>query len=393
MVNVDLEELRQLIAHREGPCVSLLMPAHHTSPEQNQIQFASQLHEAATALGRYGLPTAEVRSFLEQAALLSKDDRFWREATDGLAVYSAAAFFRAYWVPLKFEPTVHVGRQFYIVPLVPLLQSNGRFFVLALSQHAAQLYQGNRHSIQERELPVAPESRPDARARNKTTRKLAEYPAPSQGRGQSAAAVLHWPAQPAQSPPVDVAHFLRDVDRRVCRTLRGERAPLVLASVGYMASIYRSLNGYPNLIADKIPGHPDLWSPDELRQLAWQLVEPHFRQTQREAILEFHNAVGDGRASRDLQEVVLAAEQGRIGKLLIARHAPGRRQIDWELNAVEVLSVAEDPDSDELLNYAAVQTLIHDGDVYAIEPTSVPELDSPVAAVFRDARSSTQKGS
>jgi hypothetical protein len=41
------------------------------------------------------------------------------------------------------------------------------------------------------------------------------------------------------------------------------------------------------------------------------------------------------------------------------------------------------PGDQDLLDLAAVQTLAHAGDVYAVTPDEVPDARSPVAAVFR----------
>jgi len=40
------------------------------------------------------------------------------------------------------------------------------------------------------------------------------------------------------------------------------------------------------------------------------------------------------------------------------------------------------PDDEDLLDFAAIQTFLHGGTVYAVEPEKVPD-DAPLAAVFR----------
>lgn len=54
---------------------------------------------------------------------------------------------------------------------------------------------------------------------------------------------------------------------------------------------------------------------------------------------------------------------------------------DKETNTVHLRQEAQSGDED-LLNFAAIQTLLKGGHVYAVEPENVPD-DEPLAAVFR----------
>jgi hypothetical protein len=119
----------------------------------------------------------------------------------------------------------------------------------------------------------------------------------------------------------------------VSRTLRGQRAPLVLACVGYLAPLYESTNNYRNLFKAKVPGSPNRWSDEELRDHAWRLVEPHFRGKRKAAWAFFQQALGkkDG-GSDDLRSVVLAADEGRVDTLFLAR---GTRRPDATFSPID----------------------------------------------------------
>jgi hypothetical protein len=165
----------------------------------------------------------------------------------------------------------------------------------------------------------------------------------------------------------------------VTSELQGQRSPLVLACVGYLASLYQSANSYGHLLNGKVPGSPDRWSEDELRDHDWKIVEPQFREDQERAWQQFRAASSQGRAADELREVVLAADEGRVDTLFLTRGERRWGHVDLKHQTVHTVRDAED--GEELLDYAATRTLSNRGDVYVLD--SLPNVDSPVAATLR----------
>jgi hypothetical protein len=82
-----------------------------------------------------------------------------------------------------------------------------------------------------------------------------------------------------------------------------------------------------------------------------------------------------------LKEVVPAAYHGRVETLFIAVGFQQWGTFDPATNTVQVHEEAE-PSDEDLLDFAAAQTLLNSGTVYAIEPEKVPD-ETLLAAVFR----------
>ncbi|MBD3425172.1 MAG: hypothetical protein GF417_12115 [Candidatus Latescibacteria bacterium] len=87
-------------------------------------------------------------------------------------------------------------------------------------------------------------------------------------------------------------------------------------------------------------------------------------------------------SSSDLGEVVPAAHFGRVEILFVhvRKHVWGT--FDPESGEVEI-SEAETVSNDDLIDFAAVQTLLHGGTVFAVEEENMPDGEKEVAAVFR----------
>jgi hypothetical protein len=157
--------------------------------------------------------------------------------------------------------------------------------------------------------------------------------------------------------------------------------PLVLAGVDYLLSLYKEANTYPHLVDKGIEGNPEELSAEELHEHAWAIVHPLFSSAQKEAAARYRQLAGSEQASSDLKEVVPAAYHGRVDTLFAAVGLQQWGAFDPDTNAVHLHEEAE-PGDEDLLDLAAVHTLLNKGTVYAVEPEKVPD-EAPLAAVLR----------
>lgn len=378
MYVLNHDRISELIQHQSPLSISLFMPTHRAGREQQQdlIRLKNLVKEAMEQARERSDSASQVDQLLKPFDDLRVDDSFWRYRSDGLACFCRPQFFRAYRVPIKLKERLFVNDRFHIRPLLPLLRSDARVYILSLTQETARLFEATRYSIREIELPeLAPLELSD----DEQPHQYHSHQAPSQGKGATAEAVYHGQGGPADRSKKDTLKFFQRVDQAVSRTLRGQRAPLVLACVGYLSSLYESANSYKHLSKGKVPGSPDRWSEDELREHAWKLVEPYLKQTQQQAWEQFQDATGNGRGSDELRSVVLAAEEGRIDTLFLARDEERWGHVDPDLQAVQTTD--DKHDGEELLDFAAMKTLSNGGEVFLFD--SLPNTDAPAAATYR----------
>jgi hypothetical protein len=178
-----------------------------------------------------------------------------------------------------------------------------------------------------------------------------------------------------------IQQFFYAIDRGLHKYLRNKRVPLVLAGVEHLFPGYREANSYQHLLEEGIPGNPEHLKPEELQAKAWEIVEPLFLQEQQDAIEHYKELTATGRTSTDIKEVVPAAYFSRVEQLFVPVGVQQWGLFNPDSNTIDLHSEAELGDED-LLDLAAVQTILNGGTVYAVEPEKVPD-NAPLAAVFR----------
>lgn len=376
------DELKQLATWQSAPCLSLYMPSHRVGEEtrQDPIRFRNLLRQAEELLAADGLRTPEVRAMLEPAQKLVDDSAFWRQQGDGLAVMVAPGFTSTYHLPYTVPETVVSGERFQIKPLLPLFAGDGRFFVLALSQNAVRLFEGTRFMMHEMPAGNLPKNLESALAFDELEPQLQSHSVPSQGRGDGSM-IFHGHGADADVAKDRLLRFCRAVDAALHPILHQEHAPLICAAVDYLVPIYREANTYPRLMQEAILGNPDNASADSLHAAAWDAVQPYFWQDRHEALALFRQLAGSGHTSTAVDEVALAAHQGRVATLFVPMDQQVWGRFEPETARAE-MHIAHEPRDEDLLNVAAVYTILNGGNLYVVDPADMPDSE-PIAALLR----------
>jgi hypothetical protein len=383
------ERLRDLANTEADPCISLFMPTVRIESEQDQnpIRYKNLLKKARNDLRERGLRDDRIDELLAPARDRLDDPPFWRSTSDGLAVFITPEGADFYRLPLDFEELAVVNDSFHLTPLFPLIASNNRYYVLALSQNEVRLYQGTHYAISEVKTTDIPESITEALAFDDPERSLQDHTANRAGRRRDAAFHGHGTDQDDNSsrPHADLKRFFDQIDNGVREALEGESAPLVLAGVEYYLPLYREANRYSGLIDDQIAaGNPEHLKAKDLHAKTWEIVEPIFLEAEQASKENFHQELGNGNglASDDLHEIVPASVFSRVNELFvpIGQHRWGH--YNEEGNTVEFHDGQEAGDVD-LLNFATVHTYLNGGTVHALRPENMPEQEQLLAATFR----------
>jgi hypothetical protein len=375
------DDLELLVQQPRSPCVSLYIPTHRSGPEaqQDPIRLKNLIRRAEERLVATGVRRREASKVLHPARDLIGDEAFWRHQSGGLALFLRAEWFRCYRLPLTFEESVVVSDRFHVSALLPLLAGDGHFFVLALSENEARLLAGTRFGIHVVNVPGLPTGVKDALRFDDPQKEVGSHAAERGGPG--ARVVLHGQGIGAEVQKERLGRYLHAVDGAVRRSLREQQAPLVLAGVEYVRSMYRDINTYPHLLEDGISGSPDRASSEELHQRAWALVETLFARNRDDAAAAYRGALGTGRASNTLQEILAAAGAGRIDVLFVPT---GTRVLSANHGSSGVAHAdgGQELGARDLIEQAVVRTVLNGGTVYAVPEGEMPDR-APVAALFR----------
>jgi len=383
MNTLDQDYAAGLLDNCDPPCLSRYQPTHRRHPDNQQdpIRFGNLVKALEESLLQQ-LPKEEIRPLLEPFLALADDRDFWNHTLNGLVVLGAKGIFRVYKLQRPVAELVVVADSFHTKPLMRILQSADRYHVLGLNRQEIKLFEGNRDALDEIQLhPDVPRKLTDALGEELTDPHLtvASYG----GVGGSQSPMHHGHGGKKDEVDIDAERFFRAVDRGILEHhSQPSGLPLILAALTEHHHMYHEVSHNPFLIPESIDIHPDaLSSIDELRQRAWQLMEPRYLERLAALVEEFGYGRSQGLGDDDLAQVARAAVGGRVATLLIEarREVPGR--INAATGDIEFDDLAH-PEVDDVLDDLGA-LVVKMGGAVVIVPTERMPTETGVAAIYR----------
>jgi hypothetical protein len=359
-------ELAQLVDARAETCVSIYLPTHAitSAVEKDVIVYKNLVRDALSQLRDAGVDKRTVAAVEEELESAAGDEDLWPHLSESLGVLATPETVHTFRLPLALQPEVQVSDRFHLKPLLAAQSQSGGYFVLALSHGSVRLIEATSTSAAEIKVPNLPKDISKALGKN-----LPKDRAPA-GRIQG-----------SEGDKVLFQQYCRIIDRALRPVLTGRHEPLVLASVDYLAPIFRAASAYGHIADDVISGSPDRLSPQELRKQAEPIIAAQRSQSIKQAEERFKSLTGTGKASDDIDVVARAAANGLVDTLLVDLERPVYGLLDLSTGAVSRAD-GPGPDSYDITDKAAVLTATHGGTVLALDKTELPS-DSPAAAIFR----------
>jgi hypothetical protein len=380
---LDKDYAAGLLDNCDPPCLSLYQPTHrhHPDNQQDPIRFGNLVKALEESLLQQ-FPKDEIRPLLERFLALADDRDFWNHTLDGLAVLGARGMFRVYKLQRPVAELAVVADSFHIKPLMRVLQSADRYHVLGLNRKKIKLFEGNRDALDEIEpARGVPRTITEALGEELTEphQTIASYGGLSGGHSP----MHHGHGGRESDVDIDAERFFRAVDRAVLEHhSQPSGLPLILAALPEHHHMFHDVSHNPFLIQESIDIHPDaLSSIDELRQRAWQLMEPRYLARLAALVEKFGNARSEGLGDDELAQVAKAVVGGRVATLLIEarREVPGR--INAATGDIELDNLTH-PEVDDVLDDLGTLVLKMGGQV-VIVPTERMPTKTGIAAIYR----------
>jgi len=360
-------EIAALLEERDPASVSIYLP---TSPlpqdaDVDRLEFKNLAAEAIGQLEAGGADRAAVAAVREHADDLLDDDEFWTRMASSLAAFVTPAGVRTFRLPNRLTSMVEVSDRMHIKPLLRSVTFPQAAVVLALAQGSVRLIEVAR-DVPPEEIPVA---------------DLPSDVASAVGKASISDRTAVGRIQGSEGQKVRMRQFARLVDRAIRPVVAGLGVPLILAGAEPLASIYRSVNSYPGLADEGIPGSPEGASDQDLSDAARGILDRLYAAELAEVRRLFEARVSQGRGATDLTDVARAATFGAVDTLLadIDRAVPGF--VDEESGAVTL------DDRDDAANYGVVdelarRVLLSGGRVLALRADDIPG-ETATAAILR----------
>jgi hypothetical protein len=379
---LSLNDFKSLTSVTGPALVSLYLPTAPFGPSsqiENAARLKGLLKNAEEQLHGRGLRGSQIDSILEPARRLADDRPFWLRATEGLAVLLGDGI-HTYRLPTAPAELVVVGSRFYTKPLLALMGARQHAYLLALSQKRVRLFRMTRTGIEEVDLTGAPASLAEALRWDNYEKQSLQFHTGTSGApgGGRRPAVFHGSGEP--DPKDEITRYFRGIDKALGELIAADGAPLVLAAVDYLVPLYREVSSITSLASDTVTGNPDALGEAALHEQAWRIAEGVFEKERTAVADRIDDLWATAKTTADPQTLVTSALQGRVDTLFVALD----RQV-WGTvgeNDQVAIHAGPAPDNEDLLDLAALETLLAGGTTYALPAEQMPR-DVPAVALLR----------
>lgn len=373
--HTEIEELASKIGF---PCISLYMPGEKTGAEtrKNSIRFKNLLSKAETKLEELGNNSDFAKSWKFASSYIENHD-FWQHQKSGLAFFISQEEVEYYRLDCNFEEMAIVGDRFYLQPLLPIVNQNTKFYLLALSQNQIKLFSGNRDRLTQLELPKdVPLSLAEA-LKYDDPEKQTQYHS-----GDSDNSPIYLGQGVGTKDNKDeISRFFHQINNGIESAFNAEQVSLILAGVEYLLPIYHEANSYSNLLEKGIAGNPENVTSEKLHQQAWAIIEERLETDKQQQVERYGQMATQKETSDRFEDIVAAAASGQIDTLFLVPNSQTWGSYVLQSNKVEIHQ-EQQQNSVDLVDFVAVNTYLKGGKVYTIDSDQMSS-DSKMTAILR----------
>jgi len=390
MLHIDiptLAEFKALAQIKGETCVSLYLPTSRVvdNIRANRIAFRDLAGEALAQLREAGADKRKIAVFEErfdhlaglehdvqdedkirklQRAKPDPSDTFWHYQANGLAVLSTSGLMRMFRLPNPPKPLAEVADRLHLTPLIRAMTSPHDIFVLALAEESVRLIHAFANFPPVRlQIPDLPGNAEQA------TRRPSFHVRAPRGRLQN-----------LEGEKVLLHKYVRKVEQAIHNVFAGLNTPLVVAAEEPLASMYRSLNGYPGLAEEIIEGNPDQKTDAELEDAAIPILDRLYSREVKAAIA-LYDQLKPRRATTDVSYAAHAATAGAVEQLLVDLDAvvPG---LVSDIDGSVIYSASDDAETYSVVDEVARRALSTGARVLGARREELPDR-APLTAILR----------
>lgn len=369
MLYVDipsLAEIKALSELRADAVVSIYLPTTPVTQENeaSRIALGNLIKAAIGQLEEAGFDKRRLGELREQLEHLRADDEFWVHQANTLAIIATPDQVRTYRLANRLTEILEVSNRIHLKPLLRAVAFPHSAYILSLSENKVGLVELSAdlppHTLSVSKFPANAASV----AGKKSVNDRAADERSHSGSGQR----------------LLLTQYARRVDAALRDLVSGTGVPVILAAAEPLASIYRSVNSYPNLLPQVIAGNAEHLTPLELADAARPVLDAHYAAQIDEQKALFSARTGDRRTTTDVSDAARAATFGQVATLFVDIDEVLHGTVDDDTG--EVHFGEEGPDTYGIVDEIAVRVLNSGGQVLAVRRADIPGEGS-LAAILR----------
>lgn len=379
---ISKEEFTELANYQSERCISIYLPTHRAGVEVNEKQdaivFKNALQKINTDLQNQGLDAPTIERILKPGFELHNNQIFWNSQLDGLAVFMADGYFKTIQLPFKVKDEQFLNHNFFLSPLIPAITSDEEFYLLVLSKHDAQFYQGNAFGMQRIMVEGLPNGMEDVvHFEEKEDQQLFRQGS----KGGTGSANFHGHGEGQLDDKANIALYFQEVDKTLfSEVLHDKNKPLLLAGVEYLIPIYKGLSKYNFVMDDAITGSQEHENLNSLYEKAREKLVPYFQQRTKKALQNYYNQIATSLTSSIPEDVIPASFYAQISDLFVCKDEHIWGKFNEAENKLEIHSQKQEGDED-LIDRAAIKTYLNGGGVYILDKEKMPK--EAIIAAFK----------
>lgn len=384
MALLSKQEIVNLHEVNQKNCISIFIPTHRAGKkvleQEDALVLKNELKDVKIKLSERGIQNDIITKMVRPVQDLIDDSSFWREQSDGLALFIADGFYEKHTLPIYFEAFNYVSDSFYLKPLMPLFVDDGNFYLIILELSNVKLYECTQHSFTEYIIDdLVPESIQD-RVGFDFEEKNLQFRTQQAGIGQ---VMYHGQEAATGKSKNEIKKYFRAINDGLQTVFKEQNRPLLIASQEYLFDIYKGVNSYPNLMQENCKVDLTAASIFEIHESAWEIMVPIFDQKKKDKIALFLDAEGTGKTAIGIVKILPTAFSGKIDTLFCENRADIFGTFKEENEMVIATASEENNNTISLMNRAAIQTFLKGGSVYLLDKEEMPNPNSRINALFR----------
>ncbi|SDR76304.1 hypothetical protein [Gramella sp. MAR_2010_147] len=383
MSMINEQDFKQLSNYKNETCVSIFIPTQRAGKEvleeKNKKHLHSEWTEVKKKLKEKNIDDKIIDKIGKPIQELIDNRDFWRHQSDGLAIFSSEDFFENYTVPVNFEAYHYISQEFYIKPLVPAMNGDGKFNILAIQLEDVKFYEATKYSIMPVEVDDLTPSRLEERVGFDYKEKALQFRTQGEGGEKTQ---FHGHGGSERDDRVEIKQFFRAVDQGLKDHLNREKLPLVVYCQDYLFPIYQDANTYNHLVEEVIQGNPNDSDMLGIHQKALEIAEPFLNENRDEKKEKYKELSQTENTTSAVSDIISAVHQGKVDTLFIENRAEVWGKYNKDKMEVS-FSENQENGNISLLNLAAKKTIEMGGKVYLVEHEFMPQKKSKMNALLR----------
>ncbi len=315
------QDIKQLIAvPSDSLAISIFIPTHRISMPHNlspdRIRMKNSIRDVVTYLETQNTSSDDIKQYVKKLHELHADENFWKYRDNGLAVYAQKGMMTYYDLPLEIDPSVHIGKNFIITPLLASADDNYRYFLLELNLESPRLFLASQSYIEqilETEMP----GKLEMALRIDEHNVQSKHGNPKNTKQNVNHGDINGVTDPKNK---DIDKYYRIIDATLQgHATKNSNLPMIIAADTHAIDKFRSISKYRYIADQRLEGNNQHSNLHKLHWLSWAVMCRHVKEQEN-----IFKRLLEKAKKRDSYQTLIkgthirkAARQGRIATLAI----------------------------------------------------------------------------